>query len=253
MHPMISWTAAALLTVGIGAVPVRAEDADTCRRASGDDSIAACSRLLARASDAAVLYSRGYAYEWRKGDHDRAIADFDQAIVLNPKYGLAYVGRGFSHEHKGEWGRAFDDFDQAILFDPKIPDAFNGRGNVYAHRGEHDRAVADYDQALKLNPKFVIVYSNRALAYAASGNDDRAIADFEQAIQLDPKLVVAYLGRGDAYLRRGEYDRAIAKGSRTGPRTKTPGGSPPGFESASMKPSGFLQLAASKRGGVSKL
>jgi tetratricopeptide (TPR) repeat protein len=203
--------AAALLILGTGLAPALADDADTCRKASGDDSIAACSRLLARnPKDAAANYSRGYAYEWRKGDHDRAIANFDQAIILNPKYALAYANRGFSYEHKGEWDRAFADFDQAILFDPKLPDAYNGRANVYNHRREYDRAIADYDQALRLNPKFVVAYSNRGGAYASKGEYDRAIADYEQAIQLDPRLVIAYTGRGNAYDHKGEYDRAIA-------------------------------------------
>ena len=202
---------AALLTLSAALAPALADDADTCRKASGDDSVAACSRVLARnPKDAGAYYSRGYAYEWRKGDHDRAITDFDQALVLNPKYALAYADRGFSHEHKGEWDRAFADFDQAILFDPKLPDAYNGRANVYKQRGEYDRAIADYDQALRLNPKFVVVYNNRGGVYATKGEYDRAIADYEQAIQLNPKLVVAYTGRGNAYDHKGEYDRAIA-------------------------------------------
>src|SRR5579871_4297268 len=127
---------AALLPLGAALTPALADDADMCGRARGDDSIAACSRLLARnPRDAGAHYSRGYAYEWRKGDHDSAIADFDQAIALNPKYGIAYADRGFSYEHKGDWDHAFADFNQAILFDPNLPGAYNGRGNANTHRG----------------------------------------------------------------------------------------------------------------------
>jgi tetratricopeptide (TPR) repeat protein len=37
-----------------------------------------------------------------KGDYDRAIADFDQAIRLDPKLALAYYQRGFAKRAKGD-------------------------------------------------------------------------------------------------------------------------------------------------------
>jgi tetratricopeptide (TPR) repeat protein len=172
--------------------PALADDAVTCEKASGGDSIAACARLLAQnPKDADVYYSRGYAYEWRKGDHDRAIADFSQAIAFNPKYALAYQDRGFSHEHKGDWDQALADFNQAILFDSNLFGAYNGRGNVYWHRGEIDRAIADYSQAILVNPKFAFAYRNRGLAYSAKGEHDRAIGDYDEALRLNPDFAEA--------------------------------------------------------------
>ena len=43
--------------------------------------------------DACNLRARGNAYG-RKGDHDRAIADYNEAIRLDPKYALSFCNRG---------------------------------------------------------------------------------------------------------------------------------------------------------------
>jgi Flp pilus assembly protein TadD len=44
--------------------------------------------------NAAAYNNRGFAY-LKKGDNDRAIADFTQAIQLDPKDALAYGAAGF--------------------------------------------------------------------------------------------------------------------------------------------------------------
>jgi tetratricopeptide (TPR) repeat protein len=64
-------------------------------------------------------YNRGIAYS-SKGDHDRAIQDYDRAIELDPKYGIAYDNRGYSYASKGNLDRAIQDYDQAIQLDPKM-------------------------------------------------------------------------------------------------------------------------------------
>jgi tetratricopeptide (TPR) repeat protein len=65
------------------AVPVQlviSDDTSACRNGLGDEAIVACSRLLAlNPKDAAGYYSHGLTYHY-KGDYDRAIADFDQAV-----------------------------------------------------------------------------------------------------------------------------------------------------------------------------
>jgi tetratricopeptide (TPR) repeat protein len=64
--------------------------------------------------------SRGVAYG-NKGDNDRAIADFSEAVRLNPTYALAFGNRGLVYERKGSYDRAIADFNEAIRLDPTTP------------------------------------------------------------------------------------------------------------------------------------
>jgi Flp pilus assembly protein TadD len=62
--------------------------------------------------DAGAYCRRGTAYE-KKGDYGGAIADFTEAIRLDPKDAWAYHGRGLAYEKKGDKAKADEDFAQA--------------------------------------------------------------------------------------------------------------------------------------------
>ena len=204
-----------LLLALLLADPLFADDATICVKGTGDERISACTRIIALARRAGrsiplAYYNRANAYYDDKGDYDRAIADYDQVIRLDPKHALAYSYRGSAYRHKGEYDRAIADFDQAIKLDPKSVYAYNNRGNVYYLKGEHDRAIADYDQTIRLDPKHVAAHNNRGNAYFDKREYDRAIADYGQAIRLDPLYTAAYAGRGLAYEEKGDEARARA-------------------------------------------
>ena len=58
------------------------------------------------------------------GDHDKAIADFSEAIRLDPKRADAYYGRGTAYGHKGEYDKAIADYSDAIRLAPPKADAY---------------------------------------------------------------------------------------------------------------------------------
>jgi tetratricopeptide (TPR) repeat protein len=101
MYRVISCAAAALL-VATAVQPATADDRSACDHGTGDESIAACSRLLMRnPRDVAAYNNRGNRYA-DKGEYARAIADLDQAIRLSPKSDIAYVNRGNAYDKKGD-------------------------------------------------------------------------------------------------------------------------------------------------------
>ncbi len=144
-----------------------------------------------------------------KGDNDRAIEDYTQAIRINQKYTIAYNNRGLAYYKKGYDDRAIGDYSQALRIDPNYADAYDNRGIVYDHKGDYDRAIQDYNQAIRLNPKDATAYNNRGWAYRNKGDFDRAIEDFNQAIRLDQKFALAYNNRAFAHKMKGDYDQTI--------------------------------------------
>jgi len=113
-------------------------DHQECDHAELDGMIAACTRILEDTAEetdsrALALFKRG-ALRRLKGEDDNAIADFDEAILLQPHlatFAGLFRSRGLAYEHKGDYDRAIMDFDETIRLDPGDASVFVSRGNTY--------------------------------------------------------------------------------------------------------------------------
>jgi tetratricopeptide (TPR) repeat protein len=209
--PASSPPAAAAQKPSVNTAQELAESAMTAfGRKDYDKAIADYTQAIRIDPKFATAYSnRGSAYGM-KGDYDKAIADFTKAMELNPGIMYLYSNRGVAYFEKGDYDKAMVDYNQQIRIDPNLAQPYSGRGNVYYKRNDLDRALADHNQAIRLDPNLALAYSNRGLVYEAKRDHDRAMADYNQAIRLDPNLVEAYSNRGLVYQRKGDHDRAMA-------------------------------------------
>ena len=146
-----------------------------------------------------VAYNnRGNGYA-NLNNEKQAVADYDRAIEINPKFAAAYVNRGGSYFKLGNYKQAIEDLDRAIEINPRDADAYSNRGAAYAMLGNRRQAIWDYDRAIEINPEFAEAYTNRGVSYAALGNYKQAIVEHDRAIEINPKFAEAYFNRAASY------------------------------------------------------
>ena len=156
-----------------------------------------------------TYFQRGLAY-YDKSDYDKAIADFSEAIRLNPLNASPYVGRGASYMSKQEYKKAIADFDEALKLSPGQAFAHMQRGIAYHQTGDADKALEDYSAAHDLTPKDPTPLINRGIIqYTKKGKFDAAIADFDESLRLNPKEINALINRGITYRQKNDPDAAI--------------------------------------------
>ena len=73
-------------------------------------------------------YTTGCSY-LEKGQWDKAIAEYNEAIELYPKYVEAYFYRGYAYDEKGLYEQAISDFTKAIEINPRFAEEI-GRAHV---------------------------------------------------------------------------------------------------------------------------
>lgn len=168
--------------------------AATCYNFEGKEKpeavIAACTAVLKRPETTGddrvdMLFSRAVVYEGQS-QLDNALADYNEAIKIDPGAKELYFGRGIVWHKLGKFNEAITDYTQVIKLDPKNGDAYGNRGNVYQYGlMEYPSAIADYGQALAIRPH-ALEFTNRGAAYLYGPEDyGKAIADFTEALKLD--------------------------------------------------------------------
>jgi tetratricopeptide (TPR) repeat protein len=163
---------------------------------------------------AARLCLKGFDYLFRTVRFAKAIREFDKAIEINPRFAIAYYGRGYTYWMQEKHDKAIAAFNKAIEINPKFALAYQIRGTIYHEKRQYDQAISDYNRAIEINPKFVRAYLYRGCFYEATRQYDKAISDYTKAIEINPRYVEAYNFRGLVMWKLGNTEKACSDWKR---------------------------------------
>jgi tetratricopeptide (TPR) repeat protein len=96
--------------------------------------------------------------------------------------------RGRAWLLKDDYERALADLNRALELEPQLPGVWDNRARVWFSQGEFTRALADFDQALQLNPRFVAALAGRGVTYLRLGQIAEAEHDFARCREISGNL-----------------------------------------------------------------
>ena len=112
-----------------------------------------------------------------------------------PTSAKEYNSSGVKLFERGQAEEALAEYNEALRLDPNFAVAYFNRGQTYFALGQPRKAVQDYAEAIRLDPdraQLRLVYASRAMAYTLLGNDSDAQEDIGKAVELghDPRLLL---------------------------------------------------------------
>lgn len=217
-----------------------------------DDALSDYSRSIELNPSAAESYNcRGLLYSSRK-QYAQALDDFTSAISLRGKENYVYwANRADVSKDKGDYDKALADYETALRLNPTSRSCQDGRGYCLRKKGEYRKAIEVYTgmlsqllsdagysnlvervfpaicspgspaakqepldtTALKMSAesfgRLDKILINRGYCLAKAGEISQAILDYGAVVQHDGSNLHAIYNRGILFDRQGKFEDAI--------------------------------------------
>lgn len=147
----------------------------------------------------------------RQGDNANAIANYREAIKLNPRLPGLHTELGdllFHSDDMNLKAQAETEIRAALAVNPKDEQAELMLGMIAARRGDNNAAYEDYSRALLLDPNDGDACTELAKLLVAMNQPQNGMKMLERAIEIDPANDVAHYRLATLYRETGKMDEA---------------------------------------------
>ena len=160
------------------------------------------------------------------GNLDQALNECELAIQLVPDLAIAYYYLGFVYDEKEQLDKAIANYQEAIRLDPKLKDAWDNLSIIesefteefqhsaskqhldlalaYAYSDEPDKGLEECELARETMPNIAIAYNYLGMILEELEQKEFAIDAYLEAIRLNPKFYAARENLGNVRVRQEE-------------------------------------------------
>jgi tetratricopeptide (TPR) repeat protein len=148
----------------------------------------------------------------RQEHYADALAAYEQALLLDAHYVLAFFYKGHVLYRLRKYNQALACYEQAARLAPGSPEPLCYQGHALRHLQRYSEALDTYEQALgRATGKIsAAAWSGKGHIYYEQKSHKEALDAYEQAVRADPDSAEPYLGQGRTLYDLQRYDEALA-------------------------------------------
>ena len=158
-------------------------------------------------SDGRNYWALGYIHLWIMRQHEKAIAEYERALTLNPNDADILADWGYSLAILGRAEEGIELIGKAMRLNPHYPDWYDwSLGTAYYNVRRYDEAITALQRIHYHN---VETRSYLAASYAQVGRTEEARAEVAEVLALDPEFSIAAWAEKLPYKNQADLDHYI--------------------------------------------
>ncbi len=188
-----------------------------------DDGNAAMRRCASAATAAVDADDRepwahcvlGWVYQWRDRNTERALAELDRAVALNPSNVFFRSIRAFSLPYAGQSERAVSELGSAMKLYPHFPMLYHVHyARALFNLGRYGEALPHLERVRAAQTRHPIALALTAACYAANGQMDEARTTALEVRRASERFTLAHAAKVLPYELDEDRERFISMYSR---------------------------------------
>jgi len=145
-----------------------------------------------------------------KRQHEKAVAEAERAVALNPNGALAYNTLAGVVGCSGRWEESIIYGNKSIRHDPIPPlTSFHWLGRAYFMTGQYDDAILTFKKLLDRNPNYLPAHAFLAASYSSLGREAEATAAVKEVLRVNPEFSLESYAKTLPYKNKADVERYI--------------------------------------------